>query len=184
MANCQSCGKETGEGGICGACANTQNKQKAQPPNSSNKGRIIAIAVVIIVILAATFVIWGNEKENITGQIVDLAATSNTTARLTVGSFSPCPNHTDYKIILTPTTGTAIEYWFAAAPTTAIATMEATTGTAVHDDVAYGGNALNSGEYFDVTGLEPGMTYTISVYYHPTDSFYSLTGDTDLQMPP
>ena len=69
-------------------------------------------------------------------------------------------------------------------PTTATATMEATTGTAVHVDIAYDGGTLNCGEYFDVTGLEPGMAYTISVYYHPTDSFYSLTGFTDLQMPP
>ena len=61
MPNCQKCGIEISEDGICDSCANAQNQQ-APPPSGSGKGgliAIIAIVVVIIVILAVTLVFFG-----------------------------------------------------------------------------------------------------------------------------
>ncbi len=186
MPNCQTCGEESGQDEVCETCAHT-NKQPAIVESSGNRPRtflIVIIAVIVVIALIFAGASYFHNEPAGTGSMASMTATSNTTTKLTFGTFAPAPVYTEYKIILTPTTGTAIEYWFDDSPTNADTPMEATSGTAVHGILAYHGNHLFSGEYMEVTGLEPGMAYTISVYYKPTDSFYSLTGETTFQMPP
>ncbi len=183
MANCQSCGKEIGEDEICEACSNAQQPVSAV---SAKKPIVAVIAIIAIVAVIAVVILlmFAGGSDSPDGSMASMTATSSTTAKLTFGTFSPVPELIDIKVILTPETGTAIEYWFAAPPETATTTLEATTGTAVHVEIAYdGANALNCGEYFDITGLEPGMAYTISVFHYPTDGFCSLTGDVTFTMP-
>ena len=180
VQNCQSCGEEISEEGICEICSDTN-----QRPASAKKPIIFLIVVIaIIVIIALIFTGASNTPtgDTLDGTISSMTATNSTNATIIFDLFNLAPEPMDIKIILTPTTGTAIEYWFAAPPMNATTTMVATTGTAVFID-NYAGNTINSGDRIEVTGLEPGMTYKISIFHYPSGVFH-LTGETELQMPP
>jgi flagellin-like protein len=150
---------------------------------------MVAITVVLAAVLYVMVIGMGGEGSQTApvGTMTGLSATSRTNATLTFGTFSPVPSPMDIRVRLTPNTGTTIELSFPNAPTAADTTMTATGltagGTAIYTDLNFAGNNVNSGDFIKVVGLEPGTTYTISIYHVPTDSLCSMTGLQSFQTP-
>ena len=147
---------------------------------------MVAITVVLAAVLYV-MVIGMSEGSGDTapvGTMASMTATANDAATLTFGSFAPIPAPMDLKIILTPSTGTPLEYTFSSIPGSGNVSMTASAGTANYYDTNYGGNAINSGDYIKITGLSGGTTYTISIFHYPSDSVCSMTGTTSFQTPP
>jgi flagellin-like protein len=151
------------------------------------------LMVAITVVLAAVLYVMvigmgsGGTQSAPVGTFSDLTATSTTSAKLTFGQFSPIPEPKDLRIILTPTTGgNPLTAQFTSNPGTATNyTAFTLTGftAACYFDLNPAGNALNSGDYMNVYGLTTGTTYTVSIYYGPTESLCSLTGDVSFNTP-
>ena len=120
------------------------------------------------------------------GSMMSMEALSETEAKLTFGSFTGEMVPTDIRIILTADIGTVLQFSISH-PLTGSETLMTVTGgigvTATYTDLNYQGNAVNAGDFFMVTGLTPGMSYSLSILYLPTDSFCQLTGPTVFQTP-
>ena len=148
------------------------------------------LMVAITVVLAAVLYVMvigmseGGGDTAPVGAMASMTADSPTSATLTFSSFAPVPAPMDLKIILTPSTGNAIDYTFKTAPDSGNVTMTASSGAGFYMDLNSGGNAVNSGDYMKIYGIDSGVTYTISIFHYPSDSVCSMTGTTSFQTPP
>ncbi len=148
---------------------------------------MVAITVVLAAVLYVMVIGFGGGGQQAPpGTFKPFDVTSNQNVTITFDTFSPAPKPMDIKVILTPSSATLtdIEYTFSTAPSASDTTMVATTGTAIYHDYSYAGNEVNAGDYIKVTGLTPNTSYTIKVFYHPSNSMCSLTGITTFSTPP
>ena len=53
----------------------------------------------------------------------------------------------------------------------------------VYTDNNYAGNAINSGDYLVLTGLDAGTAYTLTIFHFNSDSLCSLVGSTTFTTP-
>jgi hypothetical protein len=127
----------------------------------------------------------GGDTTTPVGQISSMSVTSPYNATITFGMFSPTVEPMDARVILTPTTGDIIMLSFpgslTAMDTGLISSQPGVTAT--YTDLNYAGNTINSGDFIKVYGLEPSTTYTVSIFYIPTDSTISLAGPTTFHTP-
>jgi flagellin-like protein len=150
---------------------------------------MVAITVVLAAVLYVMVIGMGGGTSNTApaGSITfGNTVTTTGSERITFGTFSPIPQPTDVKIILTNTSNSAdiIELTFPSPPSSAAFNMTATGGvTATYSDMNYQGNAINAGDYITVVGLNRATSYTVTVYHYTSDSLCSLVGSTTFSMP-
>lgn len=148
---------------------------------------MVAITVVLAAVLYVMVIGMGGgaAEQAPVGTMTNLQATSATNATLSFGTFSPVPPPMDIKVILTPTTGTAVQLWVTSIPDAGTETMSTDNAavTATYLDLNPAGNAVNSGDSIKVVGLTPGASYTLTIYHAPSESLCSLTGDVTFTMP-
>ncbi len=143
---------------------------------------MVAITVVLAAVLYVMVIgMGGGGGATAPAGSVTFDKVSNSTCKVIFGAFSPVPAPMDVKFILTPNTGTVIEYTFPNAPTAAQTTMNPTT--AVYYDNNYQGNAINSGDTLTINNLAPGMGYTLTIFHYDSDSLCSLVGTNTFTMP-
>ena len=151
------------------------------------------LMVAITVVLAAVLYVMvigmggGGTETAPVGSFADLSAESTTSAKITFGQFSPVPEPKDLKIIFTPTGGTPVSVQFTSNPGSAANystfTYVGAGITAGYFDLNPAGSAVNSGDYMRIWGLTTGTSYTVTVYYAPTESLCSMTGDVTFNTP-
>ena len=146
---------------------------------------IIVIIVVVVIVLAAVLYIMvidisGPNVQTPAGSWSEVSAESNTSARLTFGFFTTDMDPDELVIYISENgTNAGNLVWgddYYDTPNNMIWSAGPQGTTAQYFDYNPAGERINSGDYITLEGLAPGTTYTIDVFYIPTDSTVSMTG--------
>ena len=203
MAFCENCGAEKADlNAQCSKCGGPDDGQYFQPvpympppPRSPDEDvgkalgiiALIVVIIVIVVVIAAAFfyvmVIGMGSPNDFTSAPVgawsSMEATS-TTAELTFSTLSPSPSVMDIRIYVQEEGSNAGYLTFTGEPTSATTTLSWVGGppgaSAEYSDYNYAGGQINSGDSITIEGLSPDTTYSVEVFYVPTDSVVPMVG--------
>lgn len=119
------------------------------------------------------------------GSWVNAEATDSSSGKLTFGMFSDDVSPEDIRIFITEGSTTYEVNFNGALSDQRTDLVVSPSGIEVeYFDYNYQGNQINSGDYIELSGLDPGTTYTFEIFHIPTDSTMFMTGNGNLITPP
>ena len=148
---------------------------------------MVAITVVLTAVLYVMVIDLSSDGGTMTqaptGSWQSMVAESNTSAKLTFGSFQPKVSFIDIRVIVEDQNDNIFNISWPYAVDTENTTLDCDNAdiTANYFDHYPDGGLIGSGDYFTIYGLEPYTYYYVTVYHYQGDAVIQMAGPTSFQ---